>query len=184
MSNDKSETVILINESRRAHSLPSRPEPTEASKLGARGRPRATGMGELDRGVKMYRPPLLEVGARIEVPVWYFEELRKIKAMRATLGKRDGVAVGRSRSEAAQAAAAAREAELVESTRTARESAAAADARAAQADAEVARAREIASKNAETLAAQEVELKKLRAELEAAKKREAKAEKADDKPKS
>jgi hypothetical protein len=106
------DTIILINESKRAWSLPARPEPSEKQKLDPRGKPKPAGLGELEK-VKTYRPKVLEPGERIEVPTWYFEELRKIKTLRAVFNRKvDGIAVGRTRTEEARAAAHAREAEL------------------------------------------------------------------------
>jgi hypothetical protein len=166
MNDDK---VILINESKRAFSLPSRPLPSEQRLLNERGRPRGAGLVDLER-VKVFRPPLLEPEQRIEVPGWYVEELRKIKALRTILGKRDGIAVGRTRDEAtreeARAAAAARTAQLVEATRTA-------EARAQRAEAEAAERVEAAKASAQRVAELERELAKLKS-----------AAKADEKPKS
>lgn len=110
-----SETITLINESRRAISFPTRVEPAEKAKLNDRGKPRQTGLVELER-VSTYRPPLLEPGERVDVPRWYFNEIREIKSLAALLGKRDGLALGRSRSEAAQDNAREREAKLAEAS--------------------------------------------------------------------
>jgi len=163
-------TIILINESKRAWSFPSRPVPTtEKHRLNERGRPKQVGLAELDR-VEIYRPPLLRPGERLEVPGWYFEAIKGIKTLKAVWNRRiDGIAVGRTRAERA----AAREAELETAARAEREAAAKAVAAAEQAAAREADA-------AKTAAARVAELERELAKLKAAAE---KAAKPDDKPK-
>lgn len=166
--------IILINESKRAWSFPSRPVPGE-KRLTERGRPRTVGVAELER-VETYRPPLLKVGERIEVPRWYFDAIKGIKVLKSVWNRRtDGIAVGVTRAERH----AAREAEL--------EAAAAKAVAAAESSARA--EREVAAKAvaaAEQAAAREAEAAKSAAQRVAELERELaklKAAKADDKPK-
>lgn len=114
--------TVLINEAKRAWSLPALPLPDERNKLDERGKPYLKGERQLiaakdatERAalverqrrvteletVKRFRPPMLEAAGRdgapgrIEVPNWYLAALLESKFWRQIFGRRDdGIAIG------------------------------------------------------------------------------------------
>lgn len=98
------DTVVLINESKRTWSLPALAappeiEPKNRGRLTDRGTAIAKSSVELER-VERFRPPLLNPGERIEVPLWYFDKVRNIPSLKPVWNRRkDGIAVGRTRQE-------------------------------------------------------------------------------------
>lgn len=98
--------ILLINESKRTFTLPRLPVP------GARTSER----GKAIEGTETFMPSCgyagLAPGARVTVPAWYFDRLRQIKTLSKVFNRKDdGIAVGRTRAEAAGDAAKVREAE-------------------------------------------------------------------------
>lgn len=144
--------IILINESRRMYHFPAVVIPEDRAKLNDDGKARDAKNLPVDVRRKRFGP--LDVGARIEVPEWYFRELIKLRQLKALFEmKTGGISVGQSAVERASATVHAREIAL------------AAEAREAKTQADQL-ATEAASAKAQT-AQLETELEKMRADMAA-----------------